>query len=95
MKRGFVCIREMQWPDILCCGRFSLRVLGSDHMESYLYFSRKPVNYGTLVSSKVLPKQTEDFLFMSVRPDILAAIDSCWLDPKKKNVLTMADTAPN
>lgn len=87
LKRGWICISEIKWTDIRCCGRFSLKTLGSNHAESYMYFSRKSVRYAALVSSKVLPKQTKDFIFMSVQPDVLMAVDSFWIDSKKKMVL--------
>lgn len=89
LKRGPVCISKMKWTDIRCCGNFSLNILGSSCAETYLFFSRNSVNYSTLVNTNVLPKQTEDFIFLSVQPDVLTAVDFFWSDSKKKNVLNV------
>ena len=89
LKRGPVCIGKMKWTDIRCCGTFSLNVLGSDCAETYLFFSRNSVHYRTLVNTNVLPKQTEDFIFLSVQPDVLTAVEFFWRDFKKKNVLNV------
>lgn len=65
LQYGFWRCYELRWEDILCCGTFSLKILGAVREEEYIYFSKKPVSYRNLVTSKILPAQSNEFIFLS------------------------------
>ena len=74
LQYGFWRCYEQRWEDILCCGTFSLKILGAVQEEEYFYFSKKPVSYRNLVTSPILPAQSNDFIFLSKQDKALISI---------------------
>lgn len=74
LQYGFFRRYSLQWEEILCCGTFSLRILGAEREEEYIYFSKRPVSYPSLVAGKTLPAQSDTFLFMTKQNKVLPLI---------------------
>lgn len=71
---GFFLRYRLPWEDILCCGTFSFKIPGSQWEEEYIYFSKKPVSYRSLVTGRTLPAQSDTFLFMTKQNNALIQI---------------------
>ena len=65
---------NLRWEEILCSGSFSLKILGAMHDESYIYFSKKPISYRNLISSPILPTQSNEFIFLTKQNKALVLI---------------------
>ena len=74
LQYGFWRCYELRWEDILCCGTFSLKILGAVQEEEYCYFSKTPVSYRNLVANPILPAQSNDFIFLSKQNKALISI---------------------
>ena len=74
LQYGILRCYNMRWEEILCSGSFSLKIMGAMHDESYIYFSKKPVSYRNLISSAILPAQSNDFIFLTKQDKALALI---------------------
>lgn len=74
LRYGLFRCYNLRWEEILCCGSFSLKIMGAMHDESYIYFSKKPVSYRNLISSAILPAQSNDFIFLTKQNKALVLI---------------------
>lgn len=74
LQYGFWKCYKLRWEDVLCCGIFSLKISGAVREEEYIYFSNKPVSYRNLVTSKILPAQSNEFIFLSKQHKALISI---------------------
>lgn len=88
LRYGILKTYEIRWEEVQCCGTFSLKILGAEQKEEYIYFSKKPISYSRLVASNTLPSQSHEFIFMAKQNRILSSIIELWHDAKVKNLCT-------
>lgn len=88
LKYGSLKTYEIRWEEVQCCGTFSIRILGAEQKEEYIYFSKKPVQYSRLVTGNTLPRQSPDFIFMALQDNILSAVNELWNNTKAKNLVS-------
>lgn len=88
LRYGILKTYEIRWEEVQCCGTFSLKILGAEQKEEYIYFSKKPVSYSRLVASNTLPSQSHEFIFIAKQNRILSSINELWHDAKAKNLCT-------
>lgn len=81
----------MKWEDIFCCGLFSANILGAPKAEGYFYFSAKPVSYSQLTGQNTLPRQSQDFLFLSSQPDVYETVIQYWNSSKASQLKQSAE----
>lgn len=74
LQYGLFRCYKLRWEETLCCGSFSLKTMGAIHDESYIYFSKKPVSCCNLISSAMLPPQSNDFIFFTMQNKALVLI---------------------
>lgn len=72
----------MHWNSILCCGIFSIRIMGASQTQRYIFFSTKPVCVKEIEQSQILPKETEDFIFLSYTRDVFETTSMLWNSEK-------------
>ena len=70
VKRPFQKTIWMGWPEIRHTGDFSMVHLGSHSLSRVYFFSKKPVYTYVFERSHILPKITEDFIFVLNQPEI-------------------------
>lgn len=87
LQYGFWRRYELRWEEVLCCGTFSLKILGAVREEKYIYFSQKPVSYHSLVTSPILPAQSNEFIFLSMQNNALDSIQK--YVPKFKKLINL------
>lgn len=88
LRYGILKTYEIRWEEVQCCGTFSIKILGAEQKEEYIYFSKKPVSYSRLVASNTLPPQSNEFIFLAKQNSILPSINELWHDGKAKNLCT-------
>ena len=72
----------MHWNSILCCGIFSIRIMGASQTQRYIFFSTKPVCVKEIEQSQILPKETENFIFLSYTRDVFETASMLWNSEK-------------
>ena len=86
LRYGFFRTYTMSWEDVLCRGSFTVTILGASGKEEYLYFSKKPVSYSRLVSSRTLPTPSGDFLFLGKQEKAVESVNHFWKNPKARHL---------
>lgn len=76
----------LNWDSILCCGIFSIRMMGDIQKQRYIFFSSQPVNINELEKSQIMPKLTETFVYISYRKDVYETVSKLWNSEKAKLV---------
>ena len=74
LRYGLFRCYNLRWEEILCCGSFSLKIIGAMHDESYIYFSKKPILDRKLISIPILPAQSNDLIFLTKQNKALVLI---------------------
>lgn len=74
VKRPFRGTIRMLWSEMRHTGTFSMVHLGSHSPSLVCYFSKNPVYTYSLEKSHILPKITEDFVFVLNQPEIKESV---------------------
>lgn len=86
LRYGLCKAYEMGWEEVVCCGTFSLTILGASREEEYIYFSKKPISHFRLELDKTLPPQSDDFIFLSKQKNAIVSVGRFWNSTKVKNL---------
>lgn len=86
LRYGFFRVYTMKWEDVLCCGSFTISILGASEKEEYLYFSKKPVSPPRLAAGRTLPAPSGDFLFLGKQEKAVQAVNCFWNSTKTRQL---------
>ena len=86
LRYGFFRVYAMKWEDVLCCGSFTISILGASGKEEYLYFSKKPVSPSRLAAGRTLPAPSGDLLFLGKQEKAIQAVNCFWNSTKARQL---------
>lgn len=84
LRYGFFRVYAMKWEDVLCCGSFTVTVLGASGKEEYLYFSKSSVSPSRLAAGRTLPTPSGDFLFLGKQEKAIESVNHFWKNAKAR-----------
>lgn len=83
LQYGFWKNYQLNWEDILCCGVFSLKISGAVKQEDYIYFSKTPIEYHSLITGNTLPAPSSTFLYLTKQKTFLITLEKYAAKHKK------------
>lgn len=86
LRFGLFKSYQLKWDEIVCCGVFSPRIIGSYSTVKYVFFSRKTINPKQLSAHNTLPKHSSDFLFFYYDRNAVALVNQLWDNKMLKNI---------